>query len=111
MAIAIEYMSDFVVGPPLFDPNLVGSRSSGGDQRMLVALAGVAGVTGESRSPATFVSPLSARQARPSSEMRIFFYNRVSGITCKYAQKSYPFQVTVGGLHAMEILKTCVLQL
>ena len=80
MVIAIEYMSDFVVGPPL----LVGSSSSGGDQRMVVALAGVAGVAGESRSPATFVSPISARQARPSSEMRMFLYNVVSVITWKY---------------------------
>jgi len=75
MVIAMEYMSDFVVGPPLFDPNLAGSSSSGGDQRMVVAPAGVAGVAGESRSPATFVSPISVRQARPSSEMRIFLYS------------------------------------
>jgi len=51
---------------------------------MVVALAGVAGVAGESRSPATFVSPISARQARPSSEMRMFLYNIVSVITWKY---------------------------
>jgi len=85
MVIAIEYMSDFVVGQPIFDPNLVGSSNSGGDQRMVVALAGVAGVAGESRSPATFVSPTSARHARPSSEMRIFLYSTVSIITWRYA--------------------------
>ena len=82
MVIAIEYMSDFFVGPPLLDPNLSGSSSSGGDQRRVVAPPGVAGVAGvavgESRSPATLVSPTSARQARPSSEMRIFAYIKVS---------------------------------
>jgi len=33
MIIPIEYMSDFFVGPPLLDPNLSGSSSSGGAQR------------------------------------------------------------------------------
>jgi len=40
MVIAIEYMSDFFVGPVFnLNPNLSGSSSSGGDQRTVLAPA------------------------------------------------------------------------
>ena len=108
MVIAIEYMSDFFVGPVLsLNPNLSGSSSSGGDQRtvlrpVVVDVLDVALV--EFRSPATLVSPTSARQAQSSSEMRIFAYTKLSFVVWKRDEESYSFQITVGEFHAMEIL-------
>jgi len=66
MVIAIEYMSDFVVGLPLLDPKLSGSNSSGGHQRRVLAPLSVDVrdvAVAELKSPAILVSPTSARQA------------------------------------------------
>ena len=66
MVIAIEYTSDFFVGPPLLNPNLSGSSISGGHQRVELApsvdVVPVVAVL-ELKSPATLVSPTSARHA------------------------------------------------
>lgn len=93
MVIAIEYTSPIFVGPGLLDPNLSGSRSSGGDQRSVTAPAeaGPVAVT-EFSSAAILVSPTSARQASPSSEMRIFPYTKVSTVALKWAEDSTPFR-------------------
>ena len=75
-------MSDLLVGRlPVLDPNISGYRRSLGHQRAVMAplVVDVLDVT-ESRSPATLVSPTSARQARPSSETRTFPYTKLSAI-------------------------------
>ena len=106
--IPIEYMSDFLVGPPLLNPNLSGSRSSGADQRTVYppSVVDVLVVTVfELRSPATLISPTSVKRARPSSEIRMFAYVKLSAVVCSEFQEPHPFQIAVGEFHAVEILK------
>ena len=84
MVIAIEYMSDLLVGRlPVLDPNISGYRRSLGHQRA-VTLPLVVDVLDrtEFSSPATLVSPISARQARSSPEMRMFSYTKLSATYC-----------------------------
>ena len=53
-------------------------------------------------SPAILVSPTSARQARPSPEMRIFSYTKLSATYCwKRSWKSYSFEITVRKIDIM----------
>ena len=92
MVIDIEYTLDIFAGPPFLNSNLSVSRSSGGDQRM--ALNAVV-----SDPAAGF-----ARQARPSSEMRIFSCTRMS-VVFETDLRSYPFEVTMSEIHAMKVLK------
>jgi hypothetical protein len=85
MVIAIEYMSDFLVGPLFFlNPNLSGSRSSRGAQRMVPSPANdvvdVVAVVIERTSLVTLVNPTSVRSARIPTVMRIFPYAKLSTI-------------------------------
>ena len=82
MVMAIEYMSDSLVGPPQ-NPNLSGYTASGAAQRKEKILGSSVAVAGELRSSMTLVSPKSAKQARPSSEIRIFAYTELSAFVCK----------------------------
>ena len=68
MVIDIEYMSPIFVGQSPPNSNLFGSSCSGGDQRMVLDV------------DVSDIAAGSARRPRPSSEMRILSYTKVSVI-------------------------------
>jgi hypothetical protein len=109
MVIAIEYISDFLVGPPLFSPNLSGFRTSGAVQRKVqpISVVDVSAVpVFELRSPATLVNPTSVKQARPSSWIKMFAYMKFSTASWKQIQYPHPFQVAMGEFYTVEIQET-----